>query len=218
MKSYNFITIFFCALYIFSCSNEESSSFTEADTNMETQGDYVEEPKRPASWEEFGTVDEFGKETGNTTIASEFSGTMSNSATTNSPLKAIAQLVDGQIYMRFLEYGRHPADMPHSKFMYIAVRRPNGDVEYVGQFLWDGYMTDGGYLPGSDPNFSLPEWRDLPTYGDGESQDNQLLDILLEETEPITVRVEMSWVDRSNSAVYVFDMDNYGLAELLNRN
>jgi len=118
--------------------------------------------------------------------------------------------------MEFREYGSIPANIPDSQFIYVSVRRPNGEVENVGQFFFSGYMVDTGYLPGSDPNFSLPEWRELPTFGDGESKDNQLLDILLEEKDAITVRVDMSRVDRYNSAVYVFDMDNSGLIEMMN--
>lgn len=157
------------------------------------------------TWKRIGTVDEFGKESGESVIGAEFHGTMSNSATTNSPLVIQSQLADGQIVMRFLEYGRQPADIPNSKFIEVSVRKSNAQVVQIGQFFFSGFMVDSGYLPGSNTLAG----------GDGRTKDNQLLDILLSETEPITVRVEMRKADRYNSAVYIFDMDNSGLVELM---
>lgn len=201
----------FALIVLYSCNSEENIP----QQSEENKSQQEEISVNQNSWVSVPTIDEFGIETGDYTIAAEFKGTMSNSATSNAELSVIAQMSDGQIYMTFREYGYMPANLPHSQFIYVSVRRPNGEVEHVGQFFFRGYMVDSGYLPGSDPNYSLPEWRDKPTFGDGSRRDNQLLDILLEESEPIIVRVEMSRVDRSNSAVYVFSMDNYGLIEMM---
>jgi hypothetical protein len=193
---------------IIGCSGGHSDTTTSEDASTTTELENVVSTESSTiikSWTRVGTIDDFGKETGESVIAANFTGTMSNSATTNSPLIVRAQMSDGKLYMQFLEYGRQPANMPDNRFIYVSVRRPGGDVETVGQFLFRGYMADTGYLPGSN----------TLTGGDGKTKDNQLLDLLLEETEPITVRVEMSRADRNNSAVYVFDMDNGGLRDLL---
>ena len=171
------ITVF----VIVSCSGGQSDTSKSKDLDATTD-------KSLKSWTLVGTVDEFGKESGESVIAAIFTGHMSNSATTNALLKVRVQVADSVFYMQFLEYGRQPADMPDSKFINISVRRPNGKVETISQFLFRGYMTDS---------------------------DGQLLGILFEESEPISIRVEMKNVESYNSAVYVFDMDNSGLRELL---
>lgn len=207
------ITYLIMTLLFFSCSEGKKFNNKLAENQSESANS-SEIQTTSNSWRLVGTIDDFGKETGESAIVANFQGTMSNSATSNSPLLVRAQLVEGQIYMRLFEYGRLPAYVPNSKFMYIAIRRPNGTVDYAGIFLWNGYIVDSGYLPGSDSNFSRPEWRKLSNFQDGKIKDNQLLNILLKESDPITIRIDMSWIDRTNSAVYVFDMNSSGLKEL----
>jgi hypothetical protein len=164
-----------------------------------------EQISKENTWKKTPTVDEFGKKTGRYTIGAEFEGFLRNSATTGDKLIVRAQVSDSTIYLSFFEYGRIPGNLPERKFIQVDVRKFSGDVVEVGQFFYSNYMVDIGYLPGSNSLHG----------GDGNTKDGQLLEILLSESEPITLRVQLSRVDRFQTTEYIFDMDNIGLAELL---
>jgi hypothetical protein len=134
--------------------------------------------------------DEFGDVIpGKSAIGADIQGTMSNSATSNAPLIVRIQLEDSSMYTSFYEYGREPqAKLPENEFITIKIKLANGDVSQLKLFLFQNYLTD------SHKDF---------------------FNLLMSQSSPIKVIVDLSTVSSYESTIYNFEIDPTGLKNIL---
>jgi len=146
--------------------------------------------KNESSWEVVQIKDEFGDIVeGKSTISAIFKGTMTNSAVADAELTVRMQLQDSIIYSNFYEYNREPqAQLPKSKYLTIKVKVANGEVLEAKQFLYQNMMVD---------------------------LDKELLNILLNQNQPVKVIADISQVDKYSNDIYKFEIDPNGIKEAI---
>lgn len=183
-----FLTTMMVGIILTSCGSGTEKK-TESDNPAEQSNKEVNKTNESA-WKALQVKDEFGDIIdGESTIAADFKGTMSNSAVSGADLTVRMQVEDSTIYSIFYEYSREPqAQLPDSKFLTIKVKVSNGEVLEAKQFLYGNMMVDS---------------------------DKELLKILLNQDEPVKVIADISRADEYANGVYNFEIDPNGLKEVL---
>jgi len=174
------------AVFIISCGNE-----TEKKTdNKEVKPKEEVQIKNESSWKVLNVKDEFGDIVdGKSTVVADFKGTMTNSAVADAELTARIQLQDSTLYTYFYEYNTPPqAQLDNKKFLTLKIKLANGEVLEAKQFLFNNMVVD---------------------------QDKVLLEILLNQNQPIKVIADMSQVNKYSKTIYKFEIDPKGLKEVL---
>ncbi len=141
-------------------------------------------------WNSVQVVDEFGDNVeGKFDIGASFNGKMSNSITTGVPLIVNAYLHDSTLAFVFYEYEREPyAQLPDSEFLRIKIKTSSGELFQSEVFLYQNLMLDNS---------------------------KELLGILLNETEPLKIIVDLSRYHGFPNKVYMFELNPNGLQEAL---
>lgn len=144
-----------------------------------------------STWKKAPIKDEFGDSVpGKFGILARFDGEMSNSAVANEKLVVSMQIQDDILYSIFYEYGSPPqSSLPDRKFLPLRIKLANNEIIEIEQFLLEDIMYDS---------------------------DDNLLNVLMRETEPFKVIVDLSKVDRYESTKYTYEVDPKGLSMLLN--
>lgn len=142
------------------------------------------------AWEVVSKKDEFGNaiET-KTIIMADFEGTMSNSSEAYAPFTVKMLVKDSTILSAFYDYNREPrAELPESKTLSIKMKLQNGEVVKAEQFLYENMMVDSN---------------------------SELLNILLEQNEPIQAIADISLADEQSNTIYKFEINSSRLKEAL---
>lgn len=93
-----------------------------------------------SGWKQIKLLDEFGQDTGETTIGLETDGTFSNSATANGKLKVKIQYTESIYVLNIYEYGDLPVSFDTSaRSEKIDVKRENGDIEQYDAMFMKSY-------------------------------------------------------------------------------
>lgn len=167
---------------------------TGCSESTETNTDNTNPASSSTTWKLETIVDEFGKETDEKQPVAEFTGTMSNSATTESLLTINAWVGETrsgetQLYFELLEYGDTPAQMPDFEFIEAPIRKSDGEVVRIDMIVNKSRL--------------------------GPVNSGELLEMLLASENGLTIRLDLVQIDRNSQTVYVFDIDKVGLAALL---
>ena len=141
-------------------------------------------------WEKVPVKDEFGDITeGRFLVSAEFKGTMTNSAVADAPLTVNMLVEDTVLFARFYEYGREPeTKLPNAEVLTIKVKTADGTVHKIPQFLVRNVMLD---------------------------MKGELKDLLLNQSSPVKVMVDLSTVGSFSNSVYTFEVDPTGFRESL---
>ena len=173
-------------VFIVSCGNGTEK---KTDNKQVKPKDEVQN-KNESSWEVLNVKDEFGDIVdGKSSVVADFKGTMTNSAVADAELTARIQLQDSTLYTSFYEYNKPPqAQLDNSKYLTLKIKVANGEVVEAKQFLYDNMMVD---------------------------LDKVLLDILLNQNQPIKVIADMSQLNKYSKTIYKFEIDPKGLKEVM---
>lgn len=141
-------------------------------------------------WQKVPVTDEFGDLLeGQFLIAAEFTGTMTNSAVADAPLTVKMVVEDSTLFARFYEYGREPeTKLPNAEILTIKVKTEDGTVQKMEQFLVKNVMLD---------------------------MKGELKNLLLNQSTPVKVMLDLSTVGSFSNSVYTFEVDPAGFRESL---
>ncbi|TVR75220.1 MAG: hypothetical protein EA408_00770 [Marinilabiliales bacterium] len=169
-----------------------------------------------SSWEVAGRTDASGNEFNE--ITGVFEGTMQSKDIDEAPLKVkifVTNRKGGEMFTEFYEAGSEAPENMHKRFnevvnfntqthLPIKVTLNSGEIIEMGQTAGGTHMWDF--------NFPPPETPENPRFKG--SRFGNLLSVILEEDEKISVMVDLSHVTEFNNKTYRFDIDPTGLKEL----
>lgn len=141
-------------------------------------------------WQASTQKDEFGDEIeGEKNILAQFSGVMSNSATTKADVLVQVQIgQDKSTYISFLEYGKVPGNLPEKKSFNVKIKKADDSTEFVRMFSMRNVLAE---------------------------TEGVLLDRVLSQSEPLKVNVDLSRAEQHSNTVYNFEIKPKGLRALL---
>lgn len=197
------------------CSSNKAEETTAATTEAT-----VEEPAPVSNWKIMYYVDEFGDPSSDGYIVGDFTGNFSNSATTNSDLRALVYIHPStvgsgyNISFRLAEYGNHVATYTKYDLLNLSYKI-NGEVygvELMGTTPnGDLYLFD--YYAYEDDSLAAYNKTDRKTAFD------TFFNTLKENTGEISCLITIGDMNSIYSSVggstYRFKIEGYGLAELL---
>lgn len=140
-------------LSLLACGDSTSNSKANRSANQNKETDALtdietpEEEKIKNTWEIRYYVDEFKQPTSNGYVTNKqiFQGTFSNTATTDSMLKASILADECNISIRLWEYGHMAVKSTHNKDYDITILKPDGNKEKFEGLMNGDRMYIGGY-------------------------------------------------------------------------
>jgi hypothetical protein len=146
-----------------------------------------------SAWQVVKVKDEFGDIVqGKSTIAADFKGKMSNSIISDADLTVTMQiLADSTIVGIFYEYNKKPqAKLPETQYITAKIKLADGEVTKVKMLLFHNMMWDN---------------------------DKKLFKLLMTQSSPIKVIVDLSDISQYETTIYNFEIDPSGLKDLLKK-